>query len=54
MDQQETQAAIYAFGEPFDYELPLILKYGFDQNNDWQRVIPRLQVERNKILSRQQ
>lgn len=54
MKQQETQAAIYVFNEPIDYELPLVLKYGFDQNHEWQRVIPRLQVERNKILSRTQ
>lgn len=53
LGQQETQAAIYAFAEPIDYDLPFVLKYGMDQNTDWQRVISRLQVERNKILSRQ-
>lgn len=54
MGQQETQAAIYAFGETFDYELPLTIKYGMDQSLDWQRVIQRLETERSKIQSRQQ
>ena len=54
LGQQETQAAIYIFGEELDYELPLVLKYGFDENRDWQRVVSKLQVERTKILSRQQ
>ena len=54
LGQQQTQAAIYAFDEPIDYDLPLILKYGTDQNSDWQRVVAKLQVERTKILSRQQ
>ncbi|MGQ0815141.1 MAG: hypothetical protein ACT4O1_11830 [Gemmatimonadota bacterium] len=54
MGQQETQAAVYAFGEPLDFELPLVLKYGMEENREWQRIIPKLQVERNKILSRQQ
>lgn len=53
MGQQETQAAIYVFANAIDYELPLVLKYGMEQNNDWQKLIPRLQVERNKILSRE-
>lgn len=54
MGQQETQAAIYAFAEPFDFELPLTVKYGMNQNSDWQRVIPKLETERSKIQSRQQ
>lgn len=53
MGQQETLAAIYVFGEPMDYELPFVLKYGTAENRQWQSVIPKLQVERNKILSRQ-
>jgi hypothetical protein len=53
LGQQETQAAVYVFDEPMDFELPLVMKYGAEENRDWQRVIPRLQVERGKILSRQ-
>jgi hypothetical protein len=54
MDQQETQTAIYVFADRIDFELPLIVKYGTEQNMDWQRVIPKLEVERSKIASRQQ
>jgi hypothetical protein len=54
LGQQETQAAIYVFNETIDYDLPLVLKYGVDQNSDWQQVVSKLQVERTKILSRQQ
>jgi hypothetical protein len=53
LGQQETQAAVYVFDEPIDFDLPLVLRYGADENREWQRVIPKLQVERNKILSRQ-
>lgn len=53
LGQQETQAAVYVFDEPMDFELPIVMRYGAEENRDWQRVIPRLQVERGKILSRQ-
>ena len=54
MGQQETQAAIYVFPDAMDFELPLIVRYGLDQNTDWARIIPKLEVERSKIRSRQQ
>ncbi|MGQ0560830.1 MAG: hypothetical protein ACT443_03035 [Gemmatimonadota bacterium] len=54
LGQQEMQAAIYVFSEPIDFQLPMVLKYGFEESREWQRVIPRLQVERNKIKSRGQ
>ena len=54
MGQQETQAAVYVFADPVDFELPLIVKYGLDQNADWQRIVPKLEIERSKIRSRQQ
>ena len=53
MDQQETQAAVYAFTEPMDFEQPIVVHYGMDQNGEWQQIIPKLEVERAKILSRQ-
>ena len=53
LGQQETQAAVYVFDEPMDFELPIVMKYGTEENRDWQRVIPKLQVERGKIQSRQ-
>ena len=52
MDQQETQAAIYVFSGALDYELPLVVRYGNDRNNDWQRIIPKLETERSKVLSK--
>src|SRR5205085_1754074 len=54
MGQQETQAAIYVFSADIDYEQQLIVNYGMDRNSDWQKVIPKLQVERGKISSRMQ
>jgi hypothetical protein len=54
MDQQETQAAVYVFADEVDFELPLLLRYGMEQSTDWQRIIPKLEVERSKIRSRQQ
>ena len=53
MAQQETQAAVYAFADVMDYELPLVLRYGMDRNESWQGMIPKLEVERTKILSKQ-
>ena len=54
MGQQETQAAVYAFADPMDLDLPLTVKYGLDQNSDWQRIVPKLEIERTKIKSRLQ
>ncbi|HEX6559685.1 MAG TPA: hypothetical protein VF021_09490 [Longimicrobiales bacterium] len=53
MDQQETQAAIYAFSDAFDYEQPIVIRYGMESNDDWIQLVPKLEVERAKILSRQ-
>lgn len=54
LGQQETQVAVYVFRDAIDFEQQLVLHYGMDQNGDWQRVIPKLQVERTKILSRKE
>ena len=53
MGQQEIQNAIYVFADPMDFELPFVLKYGFDQSGDWQRILPRLEVEKSKAKSKQ-
>ena len=50
--QQEIASAIYVFSENLNFDLPLTVRYGLDENNDWQRIIPRLQVERGKITGR--
>ncbi|HUP89868.1 MAG TPA: hypothetical protein VM100_10965 [Longimicrobiales bacterium] len=52
MDQQEMQAAIYVFPDAMDFEQQLTVKYGLESNGNWQKIIPVLQVERTKILSR--
>lgn len=52
LKQQDLQTAIYAFPDAIDYEIPLVVQYGTVQNEAWSQVIPRLQTERNKILSR--
>jgi hypothetical protein len=54
MGQQETQAAVYVFADAMDLDLPLTVKYGFDQSSDWQRIVPKLEIERTKIKSRLQ
>ena len=53
LQPQETQSAIYAFEPPFDYGLPLMVRYGLLQSDDWNQVIlPRLEEERTRVLSR--
>jgi hypothetical protein len=52
LGQQEVATAIYAFSEPVNYELPIVVRYGMDENAEWQRIIPRLQVERGKVTGR--
>lgn len=50
--QQETVTAVYVFSEPINYELPIVVRYGMFENSEWQRIIPKLQVERGKVSSR--
>jgi hypothetical protein len=52
LSQQEIASAIYVFADVVNFELPLVVRYGMDENNDWQSIIPRLQVERGKITGR--
>ena len=53
LQPQQTQSAIYAFEPPFDYDLPLTIRYGLLQSDDWnQLVLPRLEEERARVLSR--
>lgn len=52
LSQQEIATAIYVFADAIDFDLPLVVRYGMDENNDWQSIIPRLQVERGKITGR--
>lgn len=52
LQQQEQQSAIYVFTSPIDYELPMSVRYGLEQSEDWGRILANLQTERTKILSR--
>lgn len=53
LQPQETQSAIYVFEPPFDYDLPLTVRYGTHESDDWHRVIlPRLEEERRRVESR--
>jgi len=50
--QQETQAAVYVFEGPIEYGQPIIVRNGMDQSSAWNDVVPVLENERAKVLSR--
>lgn len=50
--QQETQSAVYAFDPEVDLELPLVVRYGTFESNDWYRILDRLRDERAKVRAR--
>jgi hypothetical protein len=52
LDQQETQAAIYAFDEDIDFTQVLTVRYGLQQSEEWRQILARLENERGRILSR--
>jgi hypothetical protein len=52
LSQQEIATAIYVFADAIDFDLPFVVRYGMDENNDWQSIIPRLQIERGKVTGR--
>jgi hypothetical protein len=53
LQPQQTQSAIYVFEPPFDYQLPLTVRYDLRHSDHWhQVVIPRLEEERARVLSR--
>jgi hypothetical protein len=55
LQPQQTQSAIYVFESPFDYALPMTVRYGMRQSDDWHReVVPRLDDERTRVRSRAQ
>ena len=47
--QQESQTAIYVFDARIDYEQPIVVRYGFEESNEWSRIIPKLEVERARV-----
>jgi hypothetical protein len=52
LQQQEEQRAIYAFASNIDYEQGITLRYNLDQNDEWGRIVSKLEVERAKIRAR--
>lgn len=52
LSQQQIATAVYVFSEPINYELPMVVRYGMFENGEWQRIIPKLQVERGKVTGR--
>lgn len=52
LGQQETQTAIYAFDEEFDFDQDLTVRYGMVESNEWRQILTRLENERGRILSR--
>jgi hypothetical protein len=37
LQPQQTQSAIYVFEPPFDYALPITVRYGIRQSDEWHR-----------------
>lgn len=52
LQQQETHSAIYVFEPGLDLELPLLVRYGFAESDEWSRIVPRLQIERTRVQAR--
>ena len=53
LQPQQTQSAIYVFEPPFDYDLPVTIRYGMQESDEWHReVLPRLEEERTRVESR--
>jgi hypothetical protein len=52
LQQQETQLALYAFSPELVLDQPFVVRYGFEQSDQWTRILPRLEVERTRVLSR--
>jgi hypothetical protein len=52
LGQQETQTAVYAFDGPVDYEQTFTVRYDQVDSTDWQRIVPLLETERGRVLTR--
>lgn len=50
--QQDQQVGIYAFDARVDYQLPIIIRYGLEQSDQWMNIVPKLEVERARIRAR--
>jgi hypothetical protein len=52
LSQQEIATGVYVFSDAINYEMPIVVRYGSNDNSDWQRIIPKLQVERGRVTGR--
>jgi hypothetical protein len=52
LGQQETQSAIFSFDTELDYALPLTVRYGLQQSDEWTQIVQRLEEERVKVMAR--
>ena len=52
LQQQQQQSAVYAFQTAIDYEQSFTVRYGLEQSEDWTRIIPKIQVESERVKSR--
>jgi hypothetical protein len=52
LQQQETQSAVYAFEEAFNYDLSIIVRYRLDEAGDWLAIQQRLERERSRVRAR--
>jgi hypothetical protein len=50
--QQETQMAVYVFEGPVEYDQSITVRYGTVESDEWRQIIPRLEAERNRVLTR--
>ncbi len=52
LQQQENQSSIYVFAQRLDYAQPFVVRYGFQQSDEWLRILPKLELERGKVRAR--
>jgi hypothetical protein len=52
VEQRQTEMAVYWFGDGVDLESTLVLAYQFDQSNQWNVILPRIQAERVRARAR--
>jgi hypothetical protein len=50
--QQETQSAVYSFTESLNYDLPILVRYGLVEVNEWLAIQQRLERERSRVQAR--
>lgn len=50
LQQRETQSALYAFDQAFNYDLPWVVRYGLSESStDWLTIQQRLERERARV-----